>query len=257
MLALITRIFLISVRMRSDIKKGHLNGGQPVNEIWWLAFVFMWWLAQTRQLQTVSQQSSLVRHQRLPLMAEREGTGRGIVGRQRRGRSAGQLKGPLNPNLYLMSERGEWGNRAGRGRPAPDSKGKERQHLHTQCRTGTARAPLLELGIWLHKADLYCRHGSTSLLEQSSGQFLSQQKDFINSNRLSKTVRKNSSIKSHSLVYLWVHQCWLVQLQILNTYRSLRIVPQVSATMATLDKYGKALSCTLTWSFGSWVWQEA
>lgn len=114
----------------------------------------MWWLAQTRQLQTVSQQSSLVRHQRLPLMAEREGTGRGIVGRQRRGRSAGQLKGPLNPNLYLMSERGEWGNRAGRGRPAPDSKGKERQHLHMQCRTGTARAPLLELGIWLHKADL-------------------------------------------------------------------------------------------------------
>lgn len=62
--------------------------------------------------------SSLVQHQRLPLMAEREGAGRGIVGRQRRGRSAGQLKAPLNPNLYLMSKRGEQGSRAGWGRPA-------------------------------------------------------------------------------------------------------------------------------------------
>lgn len=50
-------------------------------------------------------------------MAEREGAGRGIAERQRRGRSAGQLKGPLNTNLYFMSQRGEWGSRAGWGQP--------------------------------------------------------------------------------------------------------------------------------------------
>lgn len=37
----------------------------------------------------------------------------------------------------------------------------------------------------------------------------------------------------------------MVQLQILKTYRSLRVVPQISAAMATLDKDGKALPCTL------------
>lgn len=186
--------------------------------------------------------SSLVRHQRLPLMAEREGAGRGIVGRQRRGRSAGQLKGPLNPNLYLMSKRGEQGSRAGWGWPAPIP----RSVSTSTCWAG--QAPLPELGIlaaqgWLVTADM----GTTSLLEQSSGHFWSQQKDFINSNRLSKTVRKNSSIKSHSSFYLWYDQCWSVQLQISKTCRSWRIVPQISATMATLDKDGKALSCTLTW----------
>lgn len=92
--------------------------------------------------------SSLVRHQRLPLMAEREGAGRGIVGRQRRGRSAGQLKGPLNPNLYLMSKRGEQGSRAGWGRPAPIPRS-----VSTSTRQA-GQAPLPELGIWLHKADL-------------------------------------------------------------------------------------------------------
>lgn len=59
-------------QMHSDIKKGNQRGGQLVNEIWWITFVFMWWLVKWSSLQTVSQQYSLVWHQRLPTNSGRK-----------------------------------------------------------------------------------------------------------------------------------------------------------------------------------------
>lgn len=88
-------------------------------------------------------------------MAGREG--RGMAGRQRRGRSAGQLKGPLNPNLYLMSQGGEE-SRAGASL-VPQPQGEEWQQLRG---TGTAVGGHGAAHGWLLAAGV----GSTS----SSGQ---------------------------------------------------------------------------------------
>lgn len=86
------------------------------------------------------------------------------------------------------------------------------------------------------RATCHCRceeHIPVGEGEGSSGQFWSQQKYFINSNRLSKTVRNNSSSnnKSHSLCI-----CGLITTDCCSCKYSGTtdwwIVPQISATTA-------------------------
>lgn len=91
-----------------------------------------------------------------------------------------------------MSRRGEWETEWAGADLALAPRGRSGS---TSTRGEGQVWPRTELGIWLLKADL-----SLTLLEQSSGQFWSRQKDFINSNRLSETVQEEQQHQKSFLI---------------------------------------------------------
>lgn len=178
----------------------------------------------------------------------------GIVGRQRWGRSSGQLKGPLNPNLYLMSKGGERGNRARWSRPAPVPRGRSVSTSTCGDRHGpcaTARTGHLAAQGWLVIAHM----GNTTLLELSSGQFWSHQKDFINSNRLD-CLKLSERTAASPLLILPVGSSVLIVAA--ANIEDLQIFEDCPSNKCSYSHFGQGWKSITThpMSFGSWKWQE-